>query len=341
MPRNTDWEQRLGRRVRLRDLNVLIAVIQAGSMAQAAAALGITQPAVSASIADLEFALGVRLLDRGPRGVSPTPYGQTLLRRGRAAFDELRQGIKEIEHMADPASGEIHIACTESIAAGALVPIINRLSERYPRVSLRVSLADTSTLAYPQLHARSVDLVVARLIKPPRAGRLTEQLNAEVLFNDRFRIVASAAGRWARRARIDLSELASERWISTPLDTLGGMALIEMFRRHGLEPPNLAVTTFSLHLRNALGAGGGFVAALPESVLRLNPQFSGLKILPVDLPMPPWPVGIVTLRNRALIPAAQLFVECAREAVRDMTPRETAKEATPRSRAPRKASKVE
>ena len=322
MVRNNSWEHRLGQRVRLRDLHVLIAVVQAGSMAQAAVALGITQPAVSASIADLEYVLGVRLLDRGPRGVSPTPFGETLLKRGRAAFDELRQGIKEIEHMADPASGEVHIACTESIAAGALVPIIDRLSQKYPRVSLHVSLADTSTLAYPQLHERSVDLVVARLIKPPRAGRLTEQLNAEVLFNDRFRIVASATGPWARRRRIDFSELANERWISTPLDTLGGLSLIEMFRSHGLEPPNLAVTTFSLHLRNALGARGRFITALPESVLRLNPQFSGLKALPVELPMPQWPVGIVTLRNRALIPAAQLFIECARDAVKDMIQRE-------------------
>lgn len=321
MARNVSWESRIGQRLRLRDLHVLFAVVQSGSMARAAAALGITQPAVSASIADLEHVLGVRLLDRGPRGVSPTPFGQTLLRRGQAAFDELRQGIKEIEHLADPASGEVRIACTESIAAGALVPIINRLSQKFPRVSLHVSLADTSTLAYPQLHERSVDLVVARLVKLPRAGRLTEQLNAEVLFNDRFRVAAGVASKWSRRRKIDFSELANERWISTPLDTLGGLSLIEAFRSRGLEPPNLAVTTFSLHLRNALGASGRFITALPESVMRLNPQFSSLKILPVELPMPQWPVGIVTLRNRGLIPAAQLFIECAREFAKDMAPR--------------------
>jgi DNA-binding transcriptional LysR family regulator len=282
-------------------------------MARAAATLGITQPAVSASIADLENLLGVRLLDRGPHGVSPTPFGKILLKRGQAAFDELRQGIEEIEHLADPASGEVRIGCTESIAAGVLVPIIEKLSKNFPRISLHVSLTDTSTLAYPQLHDRSVDLVVARLAKLPKNGRLTDQLNADVFLNDRFCIVSGVASKWSRRRKIDFAELANERWISTPFDTLGGLSLIEAFRSRGIEPPNLAVTTFSLHLRNALSSNGRFIAALPESVIRLNPQFSDLKILPVELPMPEWPVGIVTLRKRGLVPAAALFIECARQ----------------------------
>lgn len=318
MARNVNWESRIGQRLRLRDLHVLFAVVLAGSMARAATTLGITQPAVSASIADLENVLGVRLLDRGPRGASPTPFGQVLLKHGQTAFDELRQGIREIEHLADPASGEVRIACTESIAAGALVPIISKLSQKYPRVSMHVSLTDTSTLAYPQLHERSVDLVVARLVKLPKNGRLTEQLNAELLFNDRFCVVAGTASKWSRRRKIDFVELAKERWISTPLDTLGGLSLIEAFRSRGVEPPDLAVTTFSLHLRNALCANGRFITALPESVMRLNPQFSCLKTLPVELPMPQWPVGIVTLRNRGVVPAAQLFIGCAREVATDM-----------------------
>jgi DNA-binding transcriptional LysR family regulator len=118
--------------------------------------------------------------------VTPTPYGKTLLKRGRAAFDEVRLDIKEIEFLADTTSGEVRVACSESIAAGVLVPVIERLSKKYPRLSLQVTLASPSTLEYPQLHERNVDLVLARLARPPLAGLLTEQLNAEVLFNDQF-----------------------------------------------------------------------------------------------------------------------------------------------------------
>jgi DNA-binding transcriptional LysR family regulator len=84
---------RIGRRMKLHDLNVLMAVVQAGSMSKAAALLNTTQSAISRSIAELEHTIGARLLDRGPQGVEPTQYGRALLNRGIAAFGELKQGI--------------------------------------------------------------------------------------------------------------------------------------------------------------------------------------------------------------------------------------------------------
>ena len=112
MAKSLNWESRIGRRVRLRDLHILFAVIQHGSMAKAGTHLGISQSAVSQAIAALEDALEVPLLDRTPRGVEPTMYGAALVRRGRAAFDELRLGVKDIEFLADPTMGEVRIACT-------------------------------------------------------------------------------------------------------------------------------------------------------------------------------------------------------------------------------------
>src|SRR6266436_2791028 len=82
---------RIGRRLKLHDLHVLMAVAQAGSMRKAAALLNTTQPAISRSIAELENAFGVRLLDRNPQGIEPTQYGRALLRRSLAVFDELKQ----------------------------------------------------------------------------------------------------------------------------------------------------------------------------------------------------------------------------------------------------------
>ena len=113
-----DWQSRIGRRLRLRDLHILSTVVQWGSMAKAASGLAMSQPAVSEAIASLEAALGVRLLDRTPRGVEPTLYASALLKRGLVVFDELRQGIKEIEFLADPTAGEVRIGCIESLTAG-------------------------------------------------------------------------------------------------------------------------------------------------------------------------------------------------------------------------------
>src|ERR1700704_3221794 len=88
--------ERVGRRLKLRDLRILMTVVECGTMGKAAERLAISQPVVSKAIADMEHALGVRLLDRSQRGVEPTPYGRALIKRGVVIFDMLRLGIYEI-----------------------------------------------------------------------------------------------------------------------------------------------------------------------------------------------------------------------------------------------------
>src|SRR5436853_5490731 len=126
-----DWETRIGRRLRLRDLHVFFAVVEAGSMAKAAAHLRITQPAITKVIGDLESAFGVRLFDRSSHGVELTMYGRALLKCGAAVFDEIKQGIKSIEYLADPTSGEIRIGCQVSITATTLPGVIEQFGRQY------------------------------------------------------------------------------------------------------------------------------------------------------------------------------------------------------------------
>src|SRR5262245_30527686 len=129
---------RIERRLKLHDVRVLMAVVQLGSMSKAAEQLATSQPAVSRAIADLERTLGVPLLDRNPRGVEPTLYGRAIIKRGIAVFDELRQGVKDIEFLADPAAGELRIGCTEAMAAGPVLAVVDRLTRRHPRMMFRV-----------------------------------------------------------------------------------------------------------------------------------------------------------------------------------------------------------
>jgi len=100
-----EWESRLGRRLRVRDLYILSTVVKCGGMAKAARELAMTQPAVSDAIANLEHLLRVRLLDRNPRGIEPTHYADALLKRASTVFDELKQGVRDVEFLADPTGG--------------------------------------------------------------------------------------------------------------------------------------------------------------------------------------------------------------------------------------------
>src|SRR5262245_39645879 len=128
-----------------------MAVVQAGSMRKAASLLNTTQPAISRTIAELEHTIGVQLLDRTRQGVLPTIYAEALLKRGNAAFDELKQGIRDIEFLADPTIGEVRIACPEIVCAGLLPVLLDRLSRRHPRVSVHVVLLDTTTLEFREV----------------------------------------------------------------------------------------------------------------------------------------------------------------------------------------------
>jgi DNA-binding transcriptional LysR family regulator len=152
-------------RIKLRELRILLAVTQTGSMAKAATQLAISQPAVSRAIADMESTLGVSLLDRSPQGVEPTPYGRALIKRGVTIFDELRQGVKDIEFIADPTAGEVRIGGTSATVVGIIAAVIDRLSRRYPRVSFHVVTADPATL-YRELRERNLDIVIALMFAP-------------------------------------------------------------------------------------------------------------------------------------------------------------------------------
>ncbi len=152
---------RIGLRMKLHDLHVLIAVVQAGSMGKAAAHLNTTQPAVSRSIAELERTVGVRLLVRNNQGVAPTEYGRALLDGGVAAFDDLRQAVKNIEFLADPMAGEIRIGCTPILAASFVSAVVDRLSRRYPRIVFHFMTAYLEPLRR-ELSERNVDLLIVR-----------------------------------------------------------------------------------------------------------------------------------------------------------------------------------
>jgi len=304
---------RIGRRIKLQDVHILMAVAQAGSMGKAARHLNTSQPNISKSIADLEQALGVRLLDRHRQGVEPTEYGRALLDGGAAVFDELRQTVKSIEFLADPAAGEVRVGCNPLLAASFVSAVVDRLSRRYPRIMFHLVTGYVEALRH-QLSERNVDLLIARKLGPIA----DERLGFEFLFDDSCVVVAGAQSPWARRRRIGLAELVNESWALPPPGS--GMASIAMgaFVTKGLDYPRMTVVTDSPQVRMSLLATGRFLTIFPASTVRFPTQRPELKVLPVELPMAPVPNGIVTLKNRTLSPVARLFIDTAREVAKPL-----------------------
>jgi len=307
---------RIGLRMKLHDLHVLMAVVQAGSMSKAAALLNTTQPAISRSIAELEHTIGVRLLDRNPQGVEPTRYGRALLDGGAAVFDDLRQALKNIEFLADPTAGEVRIGCTPILAASFVSAVVDRLSRRYPRIVFHLVTAYLEPLRR-ELSERNVDFLIVRRFGPAA----DERLDFEFLFDDAYVVAAGAQNRWVRRRRIELAELASESWTLPPPKSVIGSIATEAFRACGLDYPRTVVVTDSPEVRISLLATGRFVTIFPASILRFPTMRPEIKVLPVKLQMAHVQNVIVTFKNRALSPGARLFIYCARELAKPLTKR--------------------
>src|ERR1700755_2644762 len=122
------WNDRIGRRLKLRDLQTLIAVTEEAGIGKAAERLHYSQPAVSKAIASLERALGKRLLERGRRGIELTPYGDALLKYGIAVVDNLKKGVEALDSIADPTAGEIHIGCSIPVSMGLVSAVVDRVA---------------------------------------------------------------------------------------------------------------------------------------------------------------------------------------------------------------------
>jgi DNA-binding transcriptional LysR family regulator len=301
-------KNRVGRRMKLHDLHVLMVVVEAGSMGKAAARLNVTQPAVSRSISELEHALGVRLLDRRRQGVTPTEFGRALLDGGTAIFDELHQTISRIESLADPSSGSVRIGCSAFLTTTFVSSVVEQLSRLHPRIVFDIMAAETETLQR-ELRDRNLDFVIGR--KFSATG--DNLLKFETLYDDPFGVVAGENNPWARRRKIELADLMNEPWALPRPTTVMGSFFADAFRASGLGPPRTAVFASQAELRINLLKTGRFLSIFSTSIMRFRNRRHELRVLPVELRLPRVAVGIVTLKNRTLSPVAHLAIEQARK----------------------------
>ena len=303
-----NWIDRIGRRVKLRDLHIFLTIAQTGTMGRAAAALSVSQPVISKSIAELESALQVRLFDRTARGIVLTSYGEAMMQCGRAVFDDLQRGVKTIEYLDDPSSGHLHIGCTQFGAMGLVPLVINRLVVRHPGLQLHVSTADPVSLASLELPQRSIELAVSAIPAELPAG-----IQAETLFDDKQVVMAGIGSSWTKRRKLRLADLVDGPWVLPPMGSSARQYIEAAFASQGLPAPVGRVATFSTPLCHQLLASGKYLAILPEAASLLV-QHLPIRTLRVDFPGIVRSVGIMTLKGRALSPLARSFIEEARVA---------------------------
>ena len=297
------WTDRVERRIKLRDLHILSALVESGSMGRAAKQLAVSQPVVSKTIADLERTLGVRLLDRTSQGVEATVYGRALLNCGTAVFDDLRQGMQEIAFLSDPTVGELRVGGAGPFIDGIIPAAIARLADRYPRVECHVTESDPPALCR-MVRERQVDLAILRT-----SGSIySEDLESDALFEEPLSIIAGLDNPWSRRRKIDLQDLVDEPWALPELDNVASALIADGFRSAGIVPPTPQVVSDSTAVRTRLVEMGRFLTFLPGSTLYFGAGRLRVKVLPVSLSMKAPPTEIITLKNRTPNAIARIFI---------------------------------
>jgi DNA-binding transcriptional LysR family regulator len=309
-----DWDSRLIKQIKLRDLQILKAAVDAGSMMKAANVLAITQPAVSHAVAEMEHVLGVSLLDRTSIGVSPTIYGQALLTRAAVAFNELRQGISDIESLADPTVGELRMGTTPPMSAVASA-VYNRLVPQYPRMRFELSVASTDKLLR-QLRQRDIEFVISRLTD----WMEVDDLSVKTLFYDELAVLCSKHNKWARRRNVSLADLINEPWVLPAANGSIIRIIKKAFEERGLDVPRPTVETPHTYALSLLVSNGPFLTMHPKIMLATPSHQHRLAAVDVRLPVTRGPIALIMLKGRSLSPAANLFVQFAAAVAKEMAP---------------------
>ncbi len=319
-----DIDRVLRSNLKLRHLQLLVALDEFRHLGRAADFLALTQPAVSKSLAEIERTFSLDLFVRSTRGTEPTPYGASVVRFARSVLADYARTQDEIAAVASGAAGRVIAGAMVVATPGLLAPAVQALKRRNAQTTVSVEEGDLTRLL-PRLRVGELDLIVARL----EPGYAAPDLETEPLFDEPMCIVVPREHALAARRKVDWSDLVALPWVVPPAWASSRVKLAQVFYQHGLHPPTDLVETASfLHTLTFMTQlqAVGFVARGVGEHLERQGLARRLKLeVPIELP----PVGLITLRNRLRTPACLQLIACLRDQARRLAaPRGAARRLT-------------
>ena len=306
-PATDDWFQRS--RLRMRHLRLLVAIDEQRTLHRAAARVAMTQPAATRLLGELERQLGLRLFDRSPRGMTPTAYGRALVRHAHSVLATLGHARDELAALRQGVDGLVRVGVL-LVAASVLVPeAVIRFKARHPRLTVQLRDGMSAELV-AALRRGELDLIVGRSTADiDGAGLMLESF-----YEEPMAVAVRVTHPLARRRTLALAALVDETWVLPPPEAAYRRRLDAAFRQLGLEPPVRRVESLSWPVNRMLATETDMLVVMPGEVARREARQGRVRVLPVALPPPSGPVGMVTAAGRTVSPAAAAFADALREA---------------------------
>lgn len=295
--------------LKTRQLAFLVHLDEERCLARAADASGLTQPAASKLLRQVEITLGVQLFERQPRGMAPTGYGDILVRHARAALSELGLARKEIAALRSGLSGKTAIGMVLDSNSNRVTQAVAQLKQRHPGVVVSIEIDGCAPLCQ-RLRQGELDIVVGRVLDTARAEDLIyEPLTA----NEQYAVIGGAQHPLAGRKGLQLSNVVEQPWILPPTGSLLRDKLDALFAQTGLPLPANIVETVSAPVIGSLLRQSPMVACVPEESVQSTCKAGEITALIRNISLAAGAFGLITRRDHQLAPGAQLMLKTLRE----------------------------
>jgi DNA-binding transcriptional LysR family regulator len=302
-------------RIKLRHLQLAVAVHESGSVRRASERLNISQPAATKSLHDLEHQLGVTLFARSKAGMIPTVFGDKFVVHARTILNDVRSSVTAIRQMKDGDTGEIAVGTLPASAMTIAPRAIAMSRKRRPGLHIRLYEGSTAQLV-PALQRGEIDLIVGRL---PHAASF-ERVAQEILCNDPNVIVCRKGHPLDTAGPVDPAALLDQEWVLPEEGSYVRTDLQGFFEDRGLPPPDPVLVTSSTVVRLTLVLTTDMIAVLTRGAAVANAERGLLAVLDVGLVAPRAPIVVATRDGGVLTPAAEFFIDCLRGAASDPKP---------------------
>ncbi|WNC71352.1 LysR family transcriptional regulator [Thalassotalea psychrophila] len=309
-------ERHLVSRLKFKYLQLLVTVGEQRNIFKASQIHNMAQPAATKIIRDIESALNIELFDRSSRGVTPTLYGEVLIKHAKLILSQVKHASEELSSLQGGLTGRVTVGSLLAASATLLPNAIARLKKNRPNVS--VSLREgTGDRLIKSLKIDDLDIMVGRIPEVPDQDGLTN----EVLYHEPVVIVARADHPLQSRKNLTLHDLVDQQWILPPRETMLRSEIDGAFHREGLDVPVNPVESVSILTNRTLLKNTDMITALPLQVVLTYEEIGLMKRLDIPLIIEPGPIGVTLRAQRQLPPAAQYLLEALREEAEKLTSR--------------------
>lgn len=308
-------KRHLDQRLRLQHLRAVEAIEACGSLLKGAAALNLTQPALSRALHEAEDILQAKLFDRHPRGVKATPAGAAFVETARRMMAELKRLDETLDIVGSPGRGALALGVLPVAASGVLPGALTRLRALHPEIGVRLEQGRTQELA-PLLAAGEIDLIVGRLYEPVAP----DAFEREPLWKEPIAALARAGHPILADGGIDRERLSAYDLVLPTVSRRAGQEIDVLLQRLGLEP-TVAYRSSSYGFIREMLLGGDFLSIMPSLMMAGDLMRGALELDPLPVSAPERLAGVIRPAGRPLPFAARAFVEALRAYVGDLADR--------------------